>query len=412
MMQPYFENLAASLDARIRSGVDEVVARKVFAREVARLGTRLFSGGHTVAWCGVVAPFDVLNAMGVTSCFVEFVGAVLASTGGVEPMLELAEEEGYSPDSCGYHRAVTGATLRGMMPRPDFLIATSAPCTGGLAAIQNLARHFERDLFVLHIPHHDGPEAVAFLAEQLREMTRFVAEHTGHPLEEDRLREAVETTNHIRDLLVETMELAKSVPTPIRKRDLVNFGITMALLLGTEAGAEVARTYRDEFAAKVRDGIAGTPGEQVRLMWLQNRIQFRHPLEKLLTEDLHTAVFDELNDITWDPIDPVDPFPGIARRILSTPLVGAADRRVRNLQHLARAYRVDGAINPCNWGCRQGSGSRGLVEAGLDAIGVPVLNLEVDCVDPRSFAEGQLRTRLEAFVEMIRSNPKPTYEAR
>jgi benzoyl-CoA reductase/2-hydroxyglutaryl-CoA dehydratase subunit BcrC/BadD/HgdB len=34
-----------------------------------------------------------------------------------------------------------------------------------------------------------------------------------------------------------------------------------------------------------------------------------------------------------------------------------------------------------------------------------VVNLEVDCVDTRNFAEGQLRTRLEAFMEMLRTNP-------
>jgi benzoyl-CoA reductase/2-hydroxyglutaryl-CoA dehydratase subunit BcrC/BadD/HgdB len=36
-----------------------------------------------------------------------------------------------------------------------------------------------------------------------------------------------------------------------------------------------------------------------------------------------------------------------------------------------------------------------------------VLNLEVDCIDPRPFAEGQLRTRLEAFAEMLESRPSP-----
>ena len=64
-------------------------------------------------------------------------------------------------------------------------------------------------------------------------------------------------------------------------------------------------------------------------------------------------------------------------------------------------FGVHGAINPCNWGCRQGAGARGLIERALGDAGVPVLNLEVDCVDPRSFSEGQLRTRVEAFVEML-----------
>jgi benzoyl-CoA reductase/2-hydroxyglutaryl-CoA dehydratase subunit BcrC/BadD/HgdB len=73
---------------------------------------------------------------------------------------------------------------------------------------------------------------------------------------------------------------------------------------------------------------------------------------------------------------------------------------------LARAYKLDGAINPCHWGCRQGTGARGLISDGLKEINVPVLNLEVDCVDTRNFAEGQLRTRIEAFMEMLESRPR------
>ena len=38
---------------------------------------------------------------------------------------------------------------------------------------------------------------------------------------------------------------------------------------------------------------------------------------------------------------------------------------------------------------------------GLKEIVVPVLNLEVDGVDKRNFAEDQLRTHVEAFVEML-----------
>jgi benzoyl-CoA reductase/2-hydroxyglutaryl-CoA dehydratase subunit BcrC/BadD/HgdB len=81
--------------------------------------------------------------------------------------------------------------------------------------------------------------------------------------------------------------------------------------------------------------------------------------------------------------------------------------RIKHLHKLARAYSLDGAINPCHWGCRQGTGARGLISDGLKEIGVPVLNLEVDCVDKRNFAEGQLRTRIEAFMEMLESRPRP-----
>jgi len=402
MILPYIKELAAGLESSLRSDPNQDSARKRFTLEVARLGIRLFSGEERVAWCGVLAPFDLLTTMGVTSCFAEFVGGWLATIGAVQPMLEKAEQAGYSTDSCSYHRGVIGAAMEGMMPEPDFLVATSTPCSGGMATIEDLARHFRRGLFTIHVPHDDGPEGVKYLADQYRAMLDFVTAHTGQPVDAARLRQAIERTNRARALLAETYELAQAVPTPARRRDMSNLGIVISLLLGTEAGIEVARTYRDEFARKVKAKIAGVPGERIRLMWLQNRVQFSNPLEELLEEQYGAAVvFDELNQICWDPIDPDDPYTGVARRALSIPLGGPIERRIRSLQHHARAYRVDGAINPCHWGCRQGTGGRGLVERGLREVGVPVLNLEVDCVDPRHFSEGQLRTRIQAFIEMI-----------
>ena len=410
MMKPYFDGLVAAIQERIDAEPDGPIARKRLTLETARIGSRLFAGDGTVAWCGVLAPFDLLHAMGVDSCFVEFVGAVLASTGGVEPFLEEAEAAGYATDSCSYHRAVTGAALQGLMPVPDFLIATSSPCSGGLAVLENLAALFERDLFVIQVPPFASEASVAWLADQLRDMARFVADHTGRELDEERLSAAIDATNRARALMVELYEIARAVPSPARPRDLVNLGIVFALLMGTEHGVEVARIYRDELKARADAGVAGTPGEAVRLLWMQNRIQFKHPLERLLSDELGAAVVvDELNDVLWDPIDPDRPFEGMARRILSIPLVASARERIDNMKRLAREYRVDGVLNPCQWGCRQGAGIRGLVESGMGDVGVPVLNLEVDCVDPRSFAEGQLRTRLEAFVEMLRDSPRPDW---
>jgi len=403
MILPYFENLVSGIETKLRDleGTDEPRARKRFALEIARLGVRLFGGREPVAWCGVLAPFDLLSAMGVTSCFAEFVGAMLASTGGVEPMLAATEGTGYSTDGCSYHRAVTGATQQGLMPRPDFLVATSAPCTGGLAMMENLARHFDKEMFVIHIPTRDEPDVVGYLAGQLRELVRFVEVRTGRPLDRRRLAEAMERTNRTRELLLEVYELARSRPSPARRRDLFNFGLVVSLLLGTETAVDVARTYRDEFARRVAAGVGGVPGERVRLMWLQNRIQFRSPVEQLLEQAGVAVVVDEFNTVTWDSIDPDDPFEGIARRTLSIPLCRPAQRRIDLLQRLARDYQVDGVINPCHWGCRQGTGMRGLVEEGMRQVGVPVLNLEVDCIDPRNFAPGQLVTRIEAFVELI-----------
>jgi len=402
MMLQYFENVVNGVEAKLAAGGQEFVARKKLTLEMARLGQRLYDGRHRVAWCGIAVPYDLLAALDVTPCFVEFVGASLATGGMVAPLLEAAEQAGFSTDSCSYHRSVLAADAAGLMPEPDFLIGTSCPCSGGLGVIQEIARRHDKDLYVIHVPPDGGEEAVAYLADQYRGMVAFVEEHLGTRMDPEHMAAALTTSNAVRERLIDLYELAAAIPSPARRRDMVNVGITLPLISGTEAGLAVADAYRQEFAAKIAARAEGAPREPVRLMWLQNRIQFRTSLEEqLATEfDAH-VVADELNDVTWDAVDPADPYEGLARRALTFPLMLSAQRRVEHLAEMARRYDIDGVINPCNWGCRQGTGTRGMVQQGLREHGIPVLNLEVDCVDQRNYAEGPLRTRLEAFVEML-----------
>jgi benzoyl-CoA reductase/2-hydroxyglutaryl-CoA dehydratase subunit BcrC/BadD/HgdB len=408
MMKQYFDDLVAGIEGAIAADPESASPRKTYTLEVARLGQRLYGGEERVAWCGITAPFDLLTAMGVTSCFVEFVGAMLASTGMVETFLEEAEQVGFTGDICAYHRSVIGAARKGFMPEPDFLVATTCPCSGGVSVMEMLAKHFNKDLFVLNVPQEQTEQNVRDLADQIKEMVAFVEAHTGEPLDRDKLKAAVEKTNTARDKLVEVYQLASRVPSPVNGKALNNFGIVVALLLGTDAAVTAAEAFRQDFEQKVAAGVSGIADEKLRLMWIQNRIQFKNPIVKMMEEDYGAAiVIDELNDITWDPVDVDDPYRGMAERAMSIPFNGKNVRRVAHLRKLARAYKIDGAINPCHWGCRQGTGSRGLVGQGLKEIGVPVLNLEVDCVDPRNFAEGQLRTRIEAFTEMLTERQSP-----
>jgi benzoyl-CoA reductase/2-hydroxyglutaryl-CoA dehydratase subunit BcrC/BadD/HgdB len=401
MMKQYFDGMVSAFEAKFRK---QPSARRKFTLEILRLGQRLSSGTHHLAWCGVCTPFDLLSAMGVTSCFVEFVGGMLASTGNAGPFLEASEHAGFLSDGCGWQRTVIGATVNGVMPKPDLAIATNNPCSSGLATVEHLARTFDCPLFVLNIPSDHSEENIRFLARQIKAMVDFVTEHTGQTLDTARLHHAMEKTNEARAVAVEALDLARRVPSPVNGTDLKNFGILLPLFLGTQAGVDIARAYRDEFAQRCEQEESGVPDERFRLMWLQESIQFKHPLIRMLEDEYHAAiVVDELNNIYWEPIDVEDPYIGLARRTIAFPFNGTLDHRLKQITRLAEAYQVDGAINPCHWGCRQGTGSRGLVEAHMRKLEIPVVNLEVDCADSRNFSEGQLRTRLEAFMELLES---------
>ncbi|MBU2453311.1 MAG: 2-hydroxyacyl-CoA dehydratase family protein, partial [Proteobacteria bacterium] len=139
MMYDYFDNTVTGITQKLDQDPGGINARKKYVLELSKLGKKLYSKDETIAWCGVTAPFDLLSAMGVTSCFVEFVGAMLASTQTAGYFLEEAEDSGFATDSCAYHRAVMGAVMKNAMPEPDFIIGTSSPCTAGLAIVENFA---------------------------------------------------------------------------------------------------------------------------------------------------------------------------------------------------------------------------------------------------------------------------------
>ncbi len=84
MMYDHFNGVVEGITEKLQQDPDGINARKKYALEIAKLGRKLYSGKENIAWCGVTAPFDLLNSMGVTSCFVEFVGAMLSSTSTAE----------------------------------------------------------------------------------------------------------------------------------------------------------------------------------------------------------------------------------------------------------------------------------------------------------------------------------------
>jgi benzoyl-CoA reductase/2-hydroxyglutaryl-CoA dehydratase subunit BcrC/BadD/HgdB len=398
MLKDYFTDLEAGLSAKLDQ---KVTARRTFIHEIARIGIRMFDPAWSTAWTTVFVPFEILNAMGVSGLFIEFVGAMLAGAGLGKPFFERAEQEGYSTDGCSYHRTIIGAALNGMLPEPDLLIAASFPCNGGVKALERIGELYHKDVFIINSPYNDTPEAIDYLVGQYERLIGFVKEKTGRDLDDEKLKQAIRYNNEGREYLIEALELCKQVPSPANSDDWKNFVINV-LLNGTPEGVNVARTYRDELQKRVEDGIAGVPGEQHRLLWVQNRMQFKTDLIEIL-EKQYTAnvVIDELNYVYWDPLDESDPLRSLATRQIRHPLVGPVDRRLRYLVQMAREFKVDGVINPSHWGCRQSAGVRGLFKDAFQAIGIPLIHLDVDCVDERNYARNQVLTRLEAFMELL-----------
>ncbi|MFW9972415.1 MAG: 2-hydroxyacyl-CoA dehydratase subunit D [Candidatus Odinarchaeota archaeon] len=398
ILKNYFFQLEANLREKLKL---KFTARRKFIYEIARLGSRIFDENWSIGWTTVFIPYEILNSMNTSGMFVEFFGAMLSGTGLARKYFELAESKGYSTDSCSYHRTIIGAAMDGLIPEPDVLIGANCPCNGGVKALKRIGEIFNKEIFILNIPFDTSSNNVEYLVNQYEQMIDYVEEQTGRKLDYQKLKQSIKYNNQARDYLIEVNELCKNVPSPSISNDLKNF-IMYILLLGTKEGIEVAKSYRDEFQHRIENKKFGLPEEKYRLLWIQNRIQFKTDLIETLEENYGAnVVIDELNHIWWDPLDEDDPLRSFATRMINHPLVGPAERRLKVLKQLAKDYKVDGAINPAHWGCRQSAGARVLFKDALQKIGVPIIHLDVDCVDERNYSHGQILTRLEAFMEML-----------
>ena len=73
---------------------------------------------------------------------------------------------------------------------------------------------------------------------------------------------------------------------------------------------------------------------------------------------------------------------------------------------LVDELKPDAIIHFCHWGCKQASGGSILLKEKMKEKNIPMLILDGDGIDKRNSHDGQIKTRLEAFLELIESEGK------
>ena len=76
-------------------------------------------------------------------------------------------------------------------------------------------------------------------------------------------------------------------------------------------------------------------------------------------------------------------------------------QRIRRAQELANLTEVDGGILFAHWGCKGTIGASSLIKNSLENAGLPTMVLDGDGCNPANSSDGQVSTRLQAYLEML-----------
>ena len=107
--------------------------------------------------------------------------------------------------------------------------------------------------------------SVAYVERQLREVAARLCKITGQRLDEDRLREAVRSSNRARESQLELLELLKHCPSPWQGGQLIAYSINGHMFNGTEIKERLNQAFLKRIKKKIATGTLRP--EKHRLYW-------------------------------------------------------------------------------------------------------------------------------------------------
>ena len=372
-----------------------------------------------VAWITSGGPVEPLVAMDIIPVYPENHGAMIGSAKMGEDLCAKAENMGYSSDLCSYARAdiacsvVKGGPIGGL-PRPDMLICCNNICGTVLKWYEVQARFYNVPLFILDTPIcHTGysPEIAKYVRTQIDEYIVFIETITKKKLDHDRMTEVGKLSLEAQLLWQKVLNTTAHKPSPMSAFDAFFFLALIVTLRGTRIAVDFYKELIEEMEQRIKDGISSVPNEKYRLLWDNLPVWYQLKWLSKKFSAHHACLVADTYTSAWcgtiKYIDENNFLDSMAEAYTRIYLNIGVDQMADEVLGMIRFYDVDGFVMHSNRSCKPYSfGQMDIMKIVRKKAGIPVLMIEADMVDPRSFSQSQVETRIDAFMEIIKQKEK------
>jgi bzd-type benzoyl-CoA reductase N subunit len=356
--------------------------------ELKRQGKKVFG------WLCTYVPEEIIHAAGVLPVRVT----------GYSREMELEDGSAYMyVNNCSFSRSCLQMGLRGEYDYLDGVVAGST-CDGA-RRLFDLWVHYIGVPFhhILTVPRKFTERAHALYLQQVTGFKQHLEEYLGCEITDERLLDSIRLYNESRDLLRRLYELRRAERPPITGAETMEV-LNASFRMPKESFNQGLRALLAELEQAV--------GHQARARLMvtgsvMNNPEFIHSIEELgglvVTDELCTSTRYWSDPVVLDGRPPLE---AIARRYLNNfpcARMVPSDGRFDRIVGLVRDYRVDGVISEVIRYCVPYAHDLPLLTNRLSEIGVPTLALDVEYGTSGS---GQIRTRVQAFLEMLEARKK------
>jgi len=395
--------------------------------------------GEFVAWTMWGAPEEILYAMDVLPVLAENYGPVCAAKQIGTYFCEIAESEGYSIDICSYLRTGLGIANKmyglgeappdapyGGMGKPDMLLGNAQNCDGRFKWLQAVNRYLRVPYFsydIIDVPYGWDIEKdeglrqhfVDHYYEQLKRLVAFIEKITGRRLEKHRLSEALQNWMKVQKLFYAAGEFRRHHPNPLPAQDSGTIAFPNLHMKCWPETVDFYQRLYDELKYRVEHNISSMPEEKYRLLWHLIMPWYYIGLYNWLEQEFGATTINptyEGGDVPNEDIIDYDfPLESIARKMYEgywSQNACNSNRRwkVHCTVRQVVDYDIHGIIGMLIASCRATSNlydtwrviNDGLREKGM---AVPMLGIEADMVDTRTYSDVLVKQRITAFMETV-----------
>jgi benzoyl-CoA reductase/2-hydroxyglutaryl-CoA dehydratase subunit BcrC/BadD/HgdB len=373
--------------------------------------------GRKIAWITSGGPVEPLIAMDVIPIYPENHGAMIGASRMGGDLCGKAETMGYAGDLCSYARAdiacstVNGGPIGGL-PEPDMLICCNNICGTVLKWYEVQARRYNVPLFILDTPVcHQGFSLAArnYIERQMAAYIAFLEYVCGKACDSERLMDAGMLSLRAQELWQRILDACRHKPAPMSCFDAFFHLALIVTLRGTQIVVDYYEQLLAELKQRIADGIGMVPDEKYRLLW--DNIPIWHKTRWLsekfaacgacLVADTYTSAWSgslkylRADDLTGSMAE------AYARIFLNC----GTDIMAANIIQMARDYDVDGLVIHSNRSCKPYSlGQYDIQHVFQKELGLPSVIIEADMTDERQWAEAQIETRIDVFLEMLKAS--------
>ena len=360
------------------------------------------SRGGSYVWGNIFAPCELMQYFDPHTLSIECLSCYMSGYHLEDYFIDYAQNIGIAPTLCSYHKTFVGGVESKVVKKPEYAVTTSLSCDGNLNTFRYLEKKAHVPFTFLDVPYSDDKESVAYLADQLRAFTKVLEERTGKTFQEEKLQKILRTENETRRELKKFFEYQKNYYYPGELISHLYMMMGMHLLIGTEEFLDLIRFMNEEIQQ-------GEPFTGKKILWIHLLPFYQESLKEYFNSNRDYQII--ASDIILDFMDELDtehPFEALAGKIIKNLYNGSYAHKAEMIGQLADRLKPDAVIHFCHWGCKQASGGSILLKEKMQKMNIPMLILDGDGIDKRNSHDGQIKTRLEAFLELIGTGEKTT----